>query len=89
MSDVELPMRFELAHSVPKSFKFLHFVTSLLIAFVTNRHLRRLDCLNIKTVSHAQSHSLQIVRCLKAPLHDTIRPHGACRLPCTWVNRNV
>ena len=26
---------------------------------------------------------------LKAPLHDTIRPHGACRLPCTWVNRNV
>ena len=28
-------------------------------------------------------------QCLKAPLHDTIRPHGACRLPCTWVNRNV
>ena len=26
---------------------------------------------------------------LKAPLHDTIRPHGACRLPCTWDNRNV
>ena len=26
---------------------------------------------------------------LKAPLHDTIRPHEACRLPCTWVNRNV
>ena len=26
---------------------------------------------------------------VKAPLHDTIRPHGACRLPCTWVNRNV
>ncbi len=26
---------------------------------------------------------------LKAPLHDTIRPHGACRLPCTCVNRNV
>ena len=26
---------------------------------------------------------------LKAPLHDTIRPQGACRLPCTWVNRNV
>ena len=26
---------------------------------------------------------------LKAPLHDTIRRHGACRLPCTWVNRNV
>ena len=25
----------------------------------------------------------------KAPLHDPIRPHGACRLPCTWVNRNV
>ena len=25
----------------------------------------------------------------KAPLHDTIRPHGACRFPCTWVNRNV
>ena len=21
---------------------------------------------------------------VKAPLHDTIRPHGACRLPCTW-----
>ena len=26
---------------------------------------------------------------LKAPLHDAIRPHGSCRLPCTWVNRNV
>ena len=26
---------------------------------------------------------------LKAPLHGTICPHGACRLPCTWVNRNV
>ena len=26
---------------------------------------------------------------LKAPLHDTIRPPGAYRLPCTWVNRNV
>ena len=26
---------------------------------------------------------------LKAPLHDAIRPHGACRLPCTLVNRNV
>ena len=33
MSDVELPMRFELVHSVPKLFKFLHFVTSLLIAY--------------------------------------------------------
>ena len=33
ISDVELPMRFELAHSVPKLFKFLHFVTSLLIAY--------------------------------------------------------
>ena len=28
-------------------------------------------------------------RMVKAPLHDTIGPHGACRLPCTWVNRNV
>ena len=26
---------------------------------------------------------------VKAPLHDTVRPHGARRLPCTWVNRNV
>ena len=26
-------MRFELAHSVPKLFEFLHFVTSLLIAY--------------------------------------------------------
>ena len=26
---------------------------------------------------------------LKAPLHGTICPHGACRSPCTWVNRNV
>ena len=26
---------------------------------------------------------------LKAPLHGTIRPHGACRLPCTWANRSV
>ena len=25
----------------------------------------------------------------QAPLHDTIRPHPACRFPCTWVNRNV
>ena len=31
----------------------------------------------------------KIARLLKAPLHSTIRPHGACRLPCTWVNRNV
>ena len=29
------------------------------------------------------------IRAVKAPLHDTIPPHGACRLPCTWVNRNV
>ena len=33
MSDVEFPMRFESGHSVPKVFKFLHFVTSLLIAY--------------------------------------------------------
>ena len=33
MSDVELPMRFESAHCVPKLFKFLHFGTSLLIAY--------------------------------------------------------
>ena len=26
---------------------------------------------------------------LKAPLHYTIRSCGACRLPCTWANRNV
>ena len=26
---------------------------------------------------------------LKAPLHGTIRPHGTCRLPCTWANRSV
>ena len=32
MSDVELPMCFESAHSVPKLFKFWHFVTSSLIA---------------------------------------------------------
>ena len=25
----------------------------------------------------------------KAPLHYTIRSCGACRLPCTWANRNV
>ena len=31
MSGVELPMRFESAHSVPNIFKLLHFVTSLLI----------------------------------------------------------
>ena len=30
---MELPMRFESAHCVPKLFKFLHFVTSLLIAY--------------------------------------------------------
>ena len=33
MSDVELPMCFESAHSVPKLFKFWHFVTSSLIAY--------------------------------------------------------
>ena len=33
MSDVELPMCFELAHSVPKLFNFLHSVTSLQIAY--------------------------------------------------------
>ena len=33
MSDVELSMRFKSAHSVPKLFKFLHFVTSLLIVY--------------------------------------------------------
>ena len=33
MRDVELLMRFESAHCVPKLFKFLHFVTSLLIAY--------------------------------------------------------
>ena len=33
MSDVELPMRFESAHSVTKLFKFLHVVTSLLITY--------------------------------------------------------
>ena len=49
MSDVESPMRFELAHSVPNLFKFLHFVTSLLIAYDgPEAHFRRLDCLNIK-----------------------------------------
>ena len=26
---------------------------------------------------------------LKAPLHGAIRPHWACRLPCTWANRSV
>ena len=58
MSDAELPMRFESAHSVPKLFKFVHVVTSFQIM---TTHLRRLDCLNIKTLSHAQSHSLQVV----------------------------
>ena len=33
MSDVELPMYFESAHSVPKLFKFWQFVTSLLFAY--------------------------------------------------------
>ena len=33
MRDVELLMRFESAHCVPKLLKFLHFVTSLLIAY--------------------------------------------------------
>ena len=33
MSDVELLMCFESAHSVPKLFKFWHFVTSSLIAY--------------------------------------------------------
>ena len=26
---------------------------------------------------------------IKAPLHGTMCPHGACRLPCTWANRSV
>ncbi len=43
MFDVESPMRFESALSVPKIVKFLHVVTSLLIG----AHLRRLDYLNI------------------------------------------
>ena len=30
-----------------------------------------------------------LVITLKAPLHDAIRPHGACRLPCTWANQSV
>ena len=30
---MELPMRFESAHSVPELLKFLHFVTSFLIAY--------------------------------------------------------
>ena len=33
MSDVELPMCFESAHSVPILFKFWHFVMSSLIAY--------------------------------------------------------
>ena len=33
MSDVELPMHFESAHGVSKIVKFLHSVTSLLIAY--------------------------------------------------------
>ena len=49
MSDVELPMRFESAHSVPKLFKFLHFVTSLLIAYDGPRAPGPIsgDCINI------------------------------------------
>ena len=42
---------------MPKLFKFGHFVTSLLIAYYgLGTDLRRLDCLNTKTFSHAQSH---------------------------------
>ena len=37
MSDVELPMWFESAHSVPKLCKFWHFVTSSLIAYIGPR----------------------------------------------------
>ena len=55
MSDVELPMCFESALSVPKISKLFHFVTSLLIAYMT-RGLHRLDCLNInKCVSFTKS----------------------------------
>ena len=62
MSDVELTMRFELAHSVPKLFKFLHFVTSLLIAYDGPRGPSQATRLSKhKKLSHAQSHSLQMV----------------------------
>ena len=37
MSDAELPMRFESAHSVPKLFKLLHVVTSLQINYDGSR----------------------------------------------------
>ena len=48
MFDVESAMRFQSALSVPKIVKFLHVVTSLLIAYDGPRaHLRRLDYLNI------------------------------------------
>ena len=48
MSDLESPMRFESALSVPKIVKFLHVVTSLLIAYDgPGAYLRRLDYLNI------------------------------------------
>ena len=70
MSDIELPIRFESAHSVPKLFTFLHFDTSLLIARDRPRaHIRRLDCLNIKSLSQEQTHSLQMVYKRKTTRH--------------------
>ena len=77
MSDAELPMRFESAHSVPKLFKFVHVVTSLQIMTGPDTHLRRLDCLNIKTLSHAQSHSLQVVYKRKTTRQTWLECHMA------------
>ena len=47
-------------------------------------------CVGPTRVFHVNGHiDCPSLHRLKAPLHDTIRPHGPCRLPCTWVNRNV
>ena len=45
---------------------------------------------SIRTVWYISLHNrAKAATYLKAPLHGTIRPHGACRFPCTWANRSV
>ena len=54
------------------------------------RHRMDIAQATFASVSHLwMDHRLSRNMKLKAPLHGTIRPHGACRLHCTWANRSV
>ena len=54
MSDVEFPMHFESAHSVPNFVKFLHFVTYLLIAYDGPEHYS-LHGIGLQTKDHTSN----------------------------------